>query len=110
MITMKLSSPSSYGLWDGEKLLAECAFAKEGDALLIERITVFEPVEGMDIYDALLRAVTSFMSRFAPKTVLCREQSLFEELIRLRFVAKDGWVESTPEEVLRHLCCGDGQA
>ena len=45
MITMKLSSPQSYGLWDGDRLLAECAFSMEKDALLIERIDVFEPVD-----------------------------------------------------------------
>ena len=105
MITMKLSSPQSYGLWDGDRLLAECEFSKDGNALVVERIDIFEPVDGLDAYDALLRAVTSFMSPFSPPTVICRKPELFDELVRLRFVQKGDMVESTPEEVLRHLCC-----
>ena len=105
MITMKLSSPQSYGLWDGDRLLAECAFSMEKDALLIERIDVFEPVEGLNAYDALLRAVVSFMEPFSPKSVRCRVPELFDELTALRFVRKGDAVESTPEEVMRHLCC-----
>ena len=105
MITMKLSSPQSYGLWDGDRLLAECAFSMEKDALLIERIDVFEPVVGLNAYDALLRAVVSFMEPFSPKSVRCRVPELFDELTALRFVRKGDAVESTPEEVMRHLCC-----
>lgn len=104
MITMKLSSPSSYGMWEGEKLLADCVFSKDGDALIIESIKVFEEVEGLNAYDALLRATVSFMEPFSPKSVMCRDKALFTPLKQLRFEDHGDYVESTPEEVLRHFC------
>lgn len=69
----------------------------EKDALLIERIDVFEPVEGLNAYDALLRAVVSFMEPFSPKSVRCRVPELFDELTALRFVRKGDAVRARPK-------------
>lgn len=104
MIRMKLASPQSYGLWDGDRLMAECHFSMEGSALLIDRIIRHEAVEGLDEVDALLRATTSHMQGLGIDQVLCRNEELFDRLLELRFTRGEGCVHSTPDEVLRHLC------
>jgi len=102
---MKRSAPGTYGLWEDGQLVAECHFEVAGDALVILRIDRHRALDG-DIHDMLLRAVTSYAMASCPTRVICRNPDLFAPLTALRFVAVEDRVESTPEEVLRHLCPG----
>lgn len=104
MIRMKLASPHSYGLWDEDKLMAECHFAVEDTTALITGFDVHGEIEGLNPYDALLRATVFHLKPLGIDAVVCRSAALFEPLLALRFLQGDGFVSSTPEEVLRHLC------
>ena len=107
MIRMKLSAPQAYGLWDGDRLLAECRFSLEDTALLIDGIDRHGPtdaIEGFDPVDALLRATTNHALPLGIDRVICRDPALFDPLMALRFTRHEDRIESTPDEVLRHLC------
>ena len=101
---MSLSSPQSFAVWEDESLLAECRFTALNGVLRIESIDVFAPELEFDPVDALVRAVVSHCLPLTIERVICEASELTEPLLALRFVQKDGYVESTPDEVLRRMC------
>ena len=104
MITMKQTAPEQFSILDNGNVVAYCHFTSDADRLIIKDIFENDQIDGLDAYDALLRAVASFTAPLNFSKVVCYNESMFDRLALLRFEAALDCMQSTPEEVLRHLC------
>ena len=104
MITMKQTAPEEFSLLEDGVPAGICRFTSEGDDLVIFGILEKKMIKGLDLYDALLRAVTSFTAPLGFSRVVCKNPLMFARLAALRFMREGETMVSTPEEVLRDLC------
>lgn len=104
MITMKQTAPEEFSLLEDGMPVGVCRFTSEGDDLVILGILEKKTIKGLDLYDALLRAVASFTAPLGFSRVVCKNPLMYERLAALRFLRDGEAMVSTPEEVLRDLC------
>ncbi|HWQ51271.1 MAG TPA: hypothetical protein VN369_05635 [Terriglobales bacterium] len=104
MIELKQTAPEEFSLFEDGEAAGLCRFTSEDGALVILGILEKKQIPGLDIYDALLRAVVNFTLPLGFSKVICKNPLMFERLAALRFVPEGEAMVSTPEEVLRELC------
>jgi hypothetical protein len=104
MITMKQTAPEEFSLLEDGTPVGICRFTSEGNDLVILGILEKKAIKGLDIYDALLRAVANFTMPLGFSRVVSKNPLMFERLAALRFMREGEAMISTPEEVLRDLC------
>ncbi|HWQ50568.1 MAG TPA: hypothetical protein VN369_02090, partial [Terriglobales bacterium] len=103
---LKQTAPEEFSLFEDGEVAGLCRFTSEDGALVILDILEKKQIPGLDIYDALLRAVANFTLPLGFAKVLCKNPLMSRRLAALRFVRDkdDMAMVSTPEEVLREMC------
>ncbi len=84
MIRIKQSDVSEFAIYDGDEIVATLSYDIDEDVLTVGEVNIISQIEGLDMADALLRAVASYAREKASVVMMedGKEKSIDEVLAK----------------------------